>query len=90
LISLATAVCLLSGCAAGGPAPETMTPDFGRAFRAGFSAQVLHPDGPADPSPADTLPGELAVQIYNKRYLKNMTEPEETEDALLQSLRGLQ
>ena len=78
-----TVVCLFSSLFfACSQTNQRLDPRFGQCVDAGLSAQVLHPEGPSDPTPADHLPGDLAVLIYNKRYVKSMTEdPEEGEDA---------
>jgi hypothetical protein len=58
-----------------------LSPDFGEAYRSGFNAQIVNPQAPQDPAPAARLPGELSNQIYEKRYVKGMTEEKEEEPA---------
>jgi hypothetical protein len=41
---------------------------------------VANPLAPADPQPADSLPGEISDQIYQKRYAKNLTEEKEDDN----------
>lgn len=67
---------------------ERMDPQFGECLQKGLSAQVVNPDAPADQSPADSLPGELGTQIYNKRYVKSMTEEKDEEDDVSSELGG--
>lgn len=86
---ITAALFLLSGCTASTTSSGRLDPGFGQALEAGFSAQVIHPEGPADPAPADTLPGDLAVQIYNKRYVKAMTEEKKEKDDAASQLSGL-
>jgi hypothetical protein len=76
-----------SGCQ---HAPKHLTPDHGQYFHAAFNRQVLNPDGPADPSPAITLPGDLGHEIYKERYVKSMTEEkDENSDTVSRELGGL-
>ncbi|BBO89724.1 hypothetical protein [Desulfosarcina ovata] len=65
------ALIFLSACSA---APQRLDFHFGQYVTAGFSAQPINPDAPTDPTPAETLPGDLAGHIYKKRYIKGMTE----------------
>lgn len=67
---------------------ERMDSHFGECLENGLAAQVMNPDAPDDPSPADSLPGELGTQIYNKRYLKSMTEERDEEDDVSSELGG--
>ena len=77
---LLIALLLLAGCTSS--SGQRMDPRFGQCLEAGFAAQVINPEAPSDPSPAATLPGDLAGQIYNKRYVKAMTEEKkENNDA---------
>ena len=81
ILSIA-AVLLLNGCGAVTESPDHMAPRFGQCLENGLSAQAVNPAAPADPSPADSLPGDLADKIYKKRYEKAMTEEKkEKEDA---------
>jgi len=43
--------------------------EFGKAYRELFRAQVINPQAPRDRSPVSGMPGYIAVQIYNERYL---------------------
>ena len=63
-----------------GTATQHLSGDFGESFHTGFSRQVMHPEAPADPMPVDTQPGELAHQIYKKRYIKEMTEEDKDQE----------
>lgn len=60
----------------------------GRASRTFFSAQVVNPDPPEDPSPAMTLPGKVANGIYEKRYLPAMTEKKSEKEEKLETQFG--
>lgn len=63
-----------------GTATQHLSGDFGESFHTGFSRQVMHPEAPADPAPAEAQPGELAHQIYKKRYIKEMTEEDKDQE----------
>jgi len=79
---LTAIVFLLTACAGIADPPGRLDPDFGKSCRNAFSAQTINPTAPADSSPATSLPGELANQIYKQRYVKPMTEEKkEKEDA---------
>lgn len=79
---LTTMIFLLTACAGIADPPGRLDPDFGENYRNAFSSQAINPMAPVDSSPAATLPGELANQIYKKRYVKPMTEEKkEKEDA---------
>ncbi len=86
LVSMAAV--LWAGCAAE-TAPQAPSPRFGQCIQEAFYAQVLHPDAPRDASPADRLPGELADQIYKKRYVKTMTEEKKEKADTSSELSGL-
>ena len=73
-IAVAASIVVLAGCAAGSSGPDL--PDIGRTLQTGLQRQVIRPEAPADRTPADGLPGELASKIYKKRYVKTMTEKE--------------
>lgn len=60
----------------------------GRSYRAYFSAQPVNPDAPADPAPAMTLPGRVANDIYEKRYLPAMTEKKSEKDEKVETQFG--
>ncbi len=68
--------CLVAGCS---PRPH-LSADFGEAYFTGTRAQVLNPSAPEYPNPVQTLPGELAVQIYQQRYIKSMTEEKKEKE----------
>jgi hypothetical protein len=77
----------ISGC----KSTEDGTDRFGESYRNFFTKQVISPEGPQDPSAAETLPGALGSEIYQKRYIKGMTEePEEEHDTVSRGLRDLQ
>lgn len=80
------AVVLISACST---APQRLDPHFGAYLETGLRAQVVNPDAPSDPTPADTLPGDLAGQIYKKRYLKAMTEEKKEKESTSSQLSGL-
>ncbi len=66
-----------------------MSPEFGRCVSAGVEAQILNPHAPRDPSSAASMPGDLAQQIYNKRYVKTMTEEKKKGEDTASQLSGL-
>jgi len=59
-----------------------MSDDFGEAYYTALSAQKLNPAAPVNPTPANSLPGELAEKIYQQRYVKSLTEKQESEDSV--------
>ncbi|NLI82308.1 MAG: hypothetical protein GX443_11595 [Deltaproteobacteria bacterium] len=63
-------------------------PPYGQCTHLWFSAQVLNPDAPADPTPAMVLPGKVAAEIYEKRYIPAMTEKKKEERAKMESQYG--
>ncbi|WP_028319516.1 hypothetical protein [Desulfobulbus elongatus] len=65
-----------------------LTPDFGESYFNGINAQRINPAAPANPAPADTLPGDLTMQIYQKRYIKSMTEKKEEKEDVASELGG--
>ncbi|AEB08661.1 hypothetical protein [Desulfobacca acetoxidans] len=75
---LATLLMLSSGCA--------HDPDnYGQSYQQWFEAQVKNPDAPANPSPAATLPGEIAMEIQKKRYIPMLTEKKKDNKGKVQS-----
>jgi len=84
---LAIAFFLLGGCTS--TTGQRMDPQFGQCVEAGLAAQVINTDAPDDPSYTDSLPGDLAGQIYNKRYVKSMTEEKKNNDDASSELSGL-
>lgn len=60
----------------------------GQSYRAYFSAQPVNPDAPADTAPAVTLPGRVANDIYQNRYLPEMTEKKSEKDEKLETQFG--
>jgi hypothetical protein len=83
---LCAIVFLLSGCST---SLQRLDPEFGKCLEAGLAAQAINLEAPTDPTPADSLPGELASQIYNKRYVKTMTEEKKEGDNAASQLSGL-
>ena len=79
---------LLCGCTAA-TTGQRLDPEFGQCLEAGFAAQALNPNAPTDPAPADSLPGDLAGQIYKKRYVKPMTEEKKEKEDTSSQLSGL-
>ena len=59
---------LLTGCGFGPDVSE----DFGQSARQTFQDQVINPDAPADPAPDEGIPGYVAGQIYNNRYVESL------------------
>lgn len=51
----------------------------GHATHAWFTAQVMNPDAPNDPSPVTTLSGTVAMGIHEKRYIPAMTEKKDED-----------
>ena len=86
LINTLTTISLLSGCK---HTPKNMTPDFGESYRVAFSKQVLNPDAPEDRGPVDSLSGNVGNQIYQKRYVKSLTEEKDEEDSVNKKLGDL-
>ncbi|MBW1735334.1 MAG: hypothetical protein JRH05_05700 [Deltaproteobacteria bacterium] len=57
---------MAGGCGTG----RTETPSqFGKSYKELFRAQVINPEAPRDRAPVSGMPGYIAVQIYNERYL---------------------
>jgi hypothetical protein len=80
--ALMVGVCVAGGMVAGcAPSGKHLSPDFGEAYSEAFAAQVANPGAPDNPGAADALPGEVSNQIYQKRYLKAMTEEKEEDDS---------
>lgn len=84
---LLTAIILLGACSA--TTGKHIDPQFGECLKAGLAAQVVNPNAPVDSSPADSLPGDLGLQIYNKRYVKSMTEEKDEKDDVSSELGGM-
>ena len=57
---------MLSGCA-----PDRT---FGTSYRSWFSAQAVNKEAPLEPSPAVSIPGDMASAIKERRYVSEMTE----------------
>lgn len=64
---------LLSSCAAGNN--KHLALDYGASYRACFASQVINPKAPEDKTPVEGLPGYIATQIYNDRYISELTKP---------------
>lgn len=74
------------GCAS----TENGSDRLGESYRDFFTQQIINPDGPHDTSAAETLPGALGNEIYQKRYIESMTEEAEEEtDSVSRGLRDL-
>jgi hypothetical protein len=71
---------ITAGIAGCGAVDKHLSEDFGQYYTEGFAAQVANPLAPEDPQPADSLPGEISDQIYQKRYIKSMTEEKEDDN----------
>jgi hypothetical protein len=84
---LMIAVFLLGGCTS--TTGQRMDRQFGQCVKDSLAAQVINADAPDDPSYADALPGDLAGQIYTKRYVKSMTEEKKENDDASSELSGL-
>ncbi len=80
-ISFLTAVCFaaLAMISCADTADRHLSPEYGRCYRQAFSAQPVNPAAPEDPSPAMTLPGEIASKMYHERYIPAMTEKKEKD-----------
>lgn len=85
---LLIAVFLLGGCTSA-TTGQRMDPQFGQCVNNSLAAQVINADAPDDPSYADALPGDLAGQIYTKRYVKSMTEKKKEDEDASSRLSGL-
>lgn len=55
-------------------------PDVGHALKTGLACQVIRPEAPLDRFAAQELPGDLANQIYIRRYIRTMTKDEDEDD----------
>ncbi|MBL0715118.1 MAG: hypothetical protein JJV98_15630 [Desulfosarcina sp.] len=74
------------GCATDGPR-DHFADDYGDIYRQGFAAQVIHPEAGTACPPVDTLPADIALEIYDNRYVNPLTqEVEEEEDSLMQEI----
>lgn len=76
---------MLGGCCTDQSSPGT---GHGLAYNNWFSAQVVNPGAPNDPSPAATLPGKVAMDIHDKRYMADMTEKEKHNEGKVRSQFG--
>jgi hypothetical protein len=85
---LLIATLLIGGCTTASTGGR-LDPEYGRRVEAGLAAQAINPNAPDDPTPADSLPGDLANQIYKKRYIKAMTEEKKEKDDTASQLSGL-
>ncbi|PIE58090.1 MAG: hypothetical protein CSA33_05405 [Desulfobulbus propionicus] len=78
---------LVVGCS---PAQKNLSPDFGTSSHRAFAAQTLNSVGPENRSHVDTTPGDLSNQIYQKRYIKMLTEDKKDKESGSDQLKGLQ
>lgn len=85
-IILTLIILLFAGCR---HTPQHLTQNFGASYKAAFSRQVLNPDGPEDHGPVDSLSGDVANQIYKKRYIKSLTEEKDEEESVNKKLGTL-
>ena len=82
LLAATLLVGLCLGCATPGPR-EHFTDDFGHTYQQGFAAQTVNPEAGTTSPPVDTLPGEIAQEIYDNRYVDPLTKQVEQEDESL-------
>ena len=59
--------------------PDTQVPPVKQALAAGLQNQVIRPLGARDPSPVLDMPGTLAYQIHQQRYIKAMTADQDDD-----------
>ena len=72
------------------PTQKNLSPDFGQSLSQAFTAQAINPAAPVNAAPVDTLPGDLGEQIYQKRYVKMLTEEKKEKEDASSQLKGLQ
>lgn len=72
------------------PTQKNLSPDFGQSLSQAFTTQAINPAAPVDATPVDSLSGDLGEQIYQKRYVKMMTEEKEEKEDASSQLKGLQ
>ncbi len=72
------------------PAQKNLSPDFGASVNQALMAQTLNPVAPENRSHVEALPGDLSNQIYQKRYIKMLTEDKEEKESGSDQLKGLQ
>jgi len=81
-LALISCLILSLGCTV----PDRQSPNLGKSYKLGFSSQIINHDAPYDRSPVDTLPGDIANQIYHKKYIPSLTEKKENKDSASQEL----
>lgn len=87
LAAALTMIILYSGC---GHTPQYLTKNFGESYESAFSSQVINPEAPDDKKPVEALPGTIGTMIYQKRYVKSLTEEKkEEEEGVSRQLRDL-
>lgn len=69
VFALVVIVAMCSGC----ECTTCARYDHANTYEELFAAQVINVDAPSDKTPAQTLPGALASDIYKKRYAASMT-----------------
>ncbi len=78
---------ICSGCR---HAPQYMTENYGKSYNAAFNQQVINNNAPDDKTPVDSTPGNISTQIYNKKYIKGLTEDKkDQQESVGQKLNSL-
>lgn len=54
--------------------------DMKSALNQGLRRQVINAEAPSNSSVAEGLPGDIASQIYKRRYIKTMTEDKDEDN----------
>ncbi len=82
LLTLISCLIFCLGCTAS----DRQSSNLGKSYKLGFSSQIINHDAPYDRSPVDTLPGDIANQIYHKKYISSLTEKKKDKDSASQEL----
>ncbi len=84
-----SAVLAWAGFGCSHPTPRHLSPDYGQCCQSGFAAQVVNPDGPNDPSPPNSLPGDIAIQLYEQKYIKSLMEKKDKDEDVASALSNV-
>ena len=83
LVFILLIICAVKVCYA-----EDESYEIGSSFRTLKSKQIINKTPQHDQSPPDTMPGSLAHQIYEKRYIENLTENDDERTGYSSGLSG--
>lgn len=86
LVVITAIIALHSGCR---HAPRHLAPGFGETCKKIFNRQVLNQEAPEDRKHVSSIPGNVADQIYHKKYIKGLTEEKEEKDDVNRELKSL-